>query len=713
MHQPPSCRRGRSMNTSTAAELTELLEALCEDRMTAQQHARLEEAVVKDPQARRMYLDYIDLHGMLHWDAAANPDVMSAVAATASPSAALETAAVSRRSRLLWAGGGFAAAAVLVALFLLSRPTVGPDHAPQNSIITETEENGRPAGPESNAIHEPVVIGEVREPAPNGVPEEAIADIEPGGIRNDIAADSSASRLGIVAVIDEQIAASWEEAGIQPSETADDAEWIRRIYLDLAGHIPPPETVVAFLDDDEADKRQRLIDDLLSHADTSRHFATVWTNLLIGRRTSAEIDREGLHRFLERQFRVNDPWNETVAELVAAEGSSTENGAANFLLAHMNNQAVPATAVTARCFLGMQVQCTQCHKHPFYQEWGQEQFWEFNSFFQQTQVVRHTVEDPETGAQQFSHLELVSQDVGGPTWYETRAGEMKVAYPRFNGVDVDFEPETNRRRELAKLLASGDNPQLARAFVNRMWAHFFGYGFTNPVDDMGPHNEPSHPELLERLSDEFVKSGYDVKQLCRVICSSRPYQLSSRIAEENSVDNPSLGDPPYFSRMYVKPLTAEQVFDSLLVATQADRAERYFTGEADERRQAWLAQFFTAEQTEENCESSTFDGAVPQALTLMNGELVQQAVSGAPGTRLGEVLARPIDETEKIRALSLAALSRYPTAGEMQAIRELLRRIVRSQTLAGNGVDSRTAVNDALRDVFWAYLNSSEFVVNH
>ena len=699
------------MKSLTPSELIELLEALCEDRITEAQRSRLEQAVIRDAEARRLYLDYIDLHGMLHWDAAANPDVMSVVAAVGSPQVA--SAPSRRRSRLMWASSGVVAAALLATAFYLSRPPVGLDGGPQNPEIAETEDSPSSSDPEFDSIDAPVVIERGPGSSQNDVVPEAVVDAGPDDSADAIAADGAASRLGIVGVINKELAAAWEEAGLRPSERADDAEWVRRIYLDLAGHIPPPEAVVAFLEDEAPDKRGRLIDDLLSHADTSRHFATVWTNLLIGRRSNPEIDREGLHRFLERQFRVNRGWDETVAELIAAEGSSTENGAANFLLAHMNNEAVPATAVTARCFLGMQVQCTQCHKHPFYQQWGQEQFWEFNSFFQQTEVVRHTVVDPESGASRFSHLELVSRNVDGPTWYETRAGEMKVAYPRFNEIDVDHSGETNRRSELAKLLVSGENPQVARAFVNRIWAHFFGYGFTNPVDDMGPHNEPTHPELLDRLADEFVKSGYDVKHICRAICSCEAYHLSSRITDENSADAPAAGDSPYFTRMYVKPLTAEQVFDSLLVATQADRAERYFTGEADLRRQEWLAQFFTAEQTEENCESSTFDGAVPQALTMMNGELVQQAVSGAPGTRLAEVLTRPVDETEKIRALSLAALSRYPTSEEMEAIRGLLRRIVRSQTLSDRNVNSRAAVNDALRDVFWAYLNSSEFVVNH
>jgi hypothetical protein len=305
----------------------------------------------------------------------------------------------------------------------------------------------------------------------------------------------------------------------------------------------------------------------------------------------------------------------------------------------------------------------------------------------------------------------VNREVGGPTYFESRNGEMKIAFPQFEGTEVDPGASVNRRAVLAQLLTSGADPQLARAFVNRSWSLFFGYGFTNPVDDMGPHNAVTHSEVLDRLADEFVKSGYDVKQLCRVICNSRAYQLSSRQNESNVVDAPEFGDPAYFSHMYVRPLTAEQLFDSLLIATNADHSDAYFSAEADARRADWLAQFFSAGGNDENCDASTFDGALPQALTMMNGELVQQAVSGAPGTALAEVLGGPGDEVEKIRRLSLAVLARYPSQQELNAIREHIRTSVRLRTQAG--MAPRAAVNESLRDVFWAYLNSSEFVVNH
>lgn len=702
------------MNESRQLELAELLEALCEDRMTADQCARLEQAVLADPGARRMYVNYISLHGMLHWDAAKGAETITpARAAVASPAAA-----ASRPRSWRYLAAGSASLVTAAVLVVLAAPHLfGPQPPVEDRPVSVDDHLDQDGDNRENLNVDPIVLdGQQNNGENNGdgtANGEIIASNPPDGdAPPPLAADASRSALGVVAFVDEQIADRWQDTGIEPSEHADDAEWVRRVYLDITGHIPSADEVAAFLDDADPDKRRYLVDSLLDHPNASRHFATVWTNLLVGRRApSAEVNRDGLHAFLESQFRGNRPWSETVTELVSAEGSSRDNGAANFLLAHLNNEAVPATAVTARCFLGMQVQCTQCHAHPFYKDWGQEQFWELNSFFQQTDVVRHTVTDPATNQETFSHLELVSRDVGGPTFYETRNGEMKMALPEFEGIEIDSGPDINRREALARLLTSGTDPQFARAFVNRTWSHFFGYGFTNPVDDMGPHNEVTHPAALDRLADEFVKSGYDVKQLARVICNTQAYQLTSRFSASNGIDAPDLGDPPYFSRAYVRPLTAEQLFDSLMIATRADRSDSYFSEEADARRDEWLAQFFTAEGNDENCESSTFDGTLPQALTMMNGDLVQQAVSGAPGTYLGDVLGGPGDEVEKIRRLSLAVLSRYPTTDELEAIRGHMRTSVRIKTQAG--MPPRAAVNESLRDIFWAYLNSSEFIVNH
>lgn len=688
------------MTPGARRELLELLEALCEEQLTPEQHAQLDRLVVANREARRLYVDYVALHGMLSWDAAAAASGKFA-ALTAGAAGEAQPPRRPPTRRLLIGGLIAAALAVFASLWWLRPPAAGPN--PQTDRLADN-----PHGSLPDLTPDPGI--RIGGPSPAVVDRNSPPAVSPGialgpGDFRPIDVPLSGD---VVAAINESIAAGWDAAGVEPSAVADDSEWVRRVYLDLAGRIPSADEAEQFFADSAADKRARLIDALLESPESARYFATQWTNLLVGRSANPELDRTLLHKYLQEQFAANRPWSETVTALITAEGNAHESGPANFLLAHLNNEAVPATAVTARCFLGMQVQCTQCHAHPFHRDWGQEQFWELNSFFQQTTVARKPASD---GGPMLA--ELTSRDVGGPTYYETRSGEMKIAFPKFGETEIDPAATTNRRAELARLLIAGDRPQLARAFVNRTWAHFFGYGFTNPVDDMGPHNPPTHPALLERLADEFVFSGYDVRSLCRHICNAAPYQLTSRPASPQTIDDPAQGDPPLFSRMYLKPLSAEQLYDSLQVATAAMPRPGAAIANTDAQRQHWIGQFFALEANEENCESTTFDGTLPQALSMMNGELVTQAVSTTGATRLAAILAATPDETERIRRISLATLSRYPTREELSGIRDFIRRSVRQQVQSGRAANARAAVDEALRDLYWAYLNSAEFSVNH
>ena len=169
--------------------------------------------------------------------------------------------------------------------------------------------------------------------------------------------------------------------------------------------------------------------------------------------------------------------------------------------------------------------------------------------------------DAASGRMVVENVSLSTRDVDGPVYFETRNGLMKVAFPRYNQTPVDPGRDTDRRRELSRLITHDERPLVAEAAVNRMWGHFFGHGFTRQVDDLGPHSAPSHPAVLARLSEEFVRSGYDQKQLIRWICQTEAYQLTSRLNATNASDDPVAGDAPLFSHMYVKPMTAEQLYD--------------------------------------------------------------------------------------------------------------------------------------------------------
>ena len=502
----------------------------------------------------------------------------------------------------------------------------------------------------------------------------------------------------LIGFINEQVRKGWAENGMVPSGPAVDGEWLRRVHLDLVGHIPDLETTEAFVADKSPDKRFKVIENLLNDPGYLRHFTTIWTNLLIGRATPQNISRPALQKFLRNSFGKNRGWDKIVVDLLTAEGHYEENGATNFLLSHLNEGAVPATALSARLFLGIQVQCTQCHNHPF-NDWKQNSFWEFNSFFKQAQRVEHREYNEKTGRMDFSYFELTRADFEGPVFFERRNGVMEVAYPKYNGVEVSPEGSIDRRKELASIIVSGEKTQLAEAAVNRMWGHLFGYGFTRPVDDMGPHKVPSHPELLDRLAREFVKSGYDLKQLVRWICNSEAYNLTSRFSDGNLKDDPAAGETPMFSHLYIKSMTVEQVYDSLLVATNAHKTASGGWEQAESRRQQWLQQFVQTFGTDENDESTSFDGTIPQALMMMNGELIQNALKDAQGSTLHRVLTSPAKPADKAKQLYLATLTRVPSERELKTANMVMK-------------NARSPL-EAFQDLYWALLNSNEFILIH
>ena len=679
--------------------LFSLLEAVCEERASADDIAELDRLVQSSPEARWAYLTYIDLHGTLLWDAAGGLGVMPL------PSAGESAAGRSRTPRrpALVAVCAAVCLTIMVGTWLATRNPQQPmADLPILPDVSAPRVVDSPNGGRSHREHGPVKLPNAVVGTNDAVDATAVANASPtaaaqNGVAAPIAPTTHAfagSQQRLVARINELLESSWRSLGVNPAPRADDAEWVRRAYLDLYGRIPTVAEAERFLADDRPDKRSRLVDALLDDGEFARNFTTIWSKLLVGRSPNPRIDRDALQKYLRMGFAANKPWNEMVADFVAAEGRTDENGAANFLVAHLNNQAVPATAITARLFLGTQIHCVQCHNHPF-NDTRQNAFWEFNSLFQQAEVV--TRRDARPSAPRPIVAELVSQSEGGPTYYEERNGLMKVAYPRYEGTAVDPGPEINRRKELARLMTAGDKPQLATAFVNRLWAHFIGAGFTRPVDDMGPHNPPSHPELLSLLSDEFVRSGYDVKQLIRWIAGSGAYQLSSRHPAGN--DELSGGDFVSFRQVYVKPMTAEQLYDSLVTATKAHQARSSDWADAELQRQKWLTEFVLSLQNDENEEAETLSGTHAQALMLMNGELIDQALSLAPGTFLSETTRDRSTEAEKIRRLCLASLSRPPTAREIPAMQKLVRRAAPSPA--------------GYQDVFWALLNSNEFALVH
>ena len=507
----------------------------------------------------------------------------------------------------------------------------------------------------------------------------------------------------------------WKDNEFTPSKDATDGEWVRRVFLDVVGRIPSAKETQAFMQDRSASKKSKLVTKLLTSDDYieeyARNWTTIWTNILIGRTGGTGrrtlINREGMQQYLRRAFLRNKPYDEMAFELISANGSnrpgdSNFNGAVNFLLDNLNEKATPATAKISRIFLGLQVQCTQCHNHPF-NNWKQDAFWSLNAFLRQARPLRTRQ------GRNIVKVDLEDEDFRGEgndpeeaeIYYELRNGFLKVAYPKFiDGTKINpsgYVEDVNRRDELAKMVRKA--PELSRAMVNRTWAHFLGYGFTKPIDDMGPHNAPSNPELLDMLSKDFATYGYDIKQLIRWITLSDAYALSSKATERNKLDDPTLGEKPQFSHFYLRQMSAEQLYESLIIATEAHKARGSYA-EQESQKSKWLQQFSVAFGTDENDEATTFNGTIPQTLMMWNGDLISKATSADKGGLLQRVAADGSKNGAKVNYLYMNTLGRRPTTSEIRAANEAWR------FRKGNAVE-------ALQDVFWVLLNSNEFILNH
>ncbi len=515
--------------------------------------------------------------------------------------------------------------------------------------------------------------------------------------------------------IDELVQGVWDAYKISPSEPAGDGEWCRRVFLDLLGRIPAVAELNAFTSDKSEDKKKQLVKRLL-YADEyteeyARNWTTIWSNLLIGRTggnaNGSMISRDGMQKFLRDSFAREMPYDEFVRQLVSATGHTRPgaekfNGATNFLVDKVNmDGAAQATAATSQIFMGLQVQCTQCHNHPF-NDWKQQKYWEMNAFFRQTRAF--------AGQTDVDSPILADQDFQGESgnvdeadlFFELRNGLLKVAYPVFvDGTEIEksgYVNLVNRRDKLADMIVASS--YMPRVMVNRTWSHFLGYGFTKPIDDLGPHNLASHPELLEFLSVEFVNSGFDVKKLMSWIVLSRPYGLSSISNSSNESDDPQLGQPPRFSHFYLRQMSAEQLYESMIIAT-GKAAQSISFEEQEARRNRWLRQFAATFGTDEGDESTTFNGTIPQVLMMFNGEMIREATSGGTGTIIDQALSDPTLKGNKaVDFLFRAGLSRDATRDEQKLAQTFL--------VARNG-DPR----EALKDIWWVIMNSNEFILVH
>ena len=485
----------------------------------------------------------------------------------------------------------------------------------------------------------------------------------------------SAASTNMSQRVDELLAARWSEQGVETAAAADDAELLRRLYLDLAGVIPTVWEARAYLADERPQKRAELIDRLLTSPARATHLANVWRDLMLPRKLelAQTTGLVGLQNWLRRQFADNRRYDRVVADLLVATGGDEAGPALFYTAVGLKPEELGTT--TARIFLGMRLDCAQCHNHPF-DHWTQQDFWGYAAFFAQL----------EQRSQNAASVRLVDLESGDVRLPETDT-IVPTRYP--GGAAMEPQKLGTRRQQLAIWMVARDNPYLARATANFVWAQLFGRGLVEPLDDFGDHNPACHPQLLSELAEFVVDRGYDLRELYRTLVNTRAYQLASRAA--STEPRPA----ELFAEMAVKSLTPEQLYDSLSrVALRAPSTSQ--NSLVDSQRQAFLMKMQTQTRT-----MTDFELSVPQALTLMNGPELTSITDAAQSGLLTALDAPFLDDDGRVEAAFLATLSRRPRDLERSQFVEYLR---------SRPVDQR---KQALSDLVWALPNTAEFTLNH
>jgi uncharacterized protein DUF1549/uncharacterized protein DUF1553 len=557
------------------------------------------------------------------------------------------------------------------------------------------------------------------------------------------------------AEIDVALKAAWQSAGVTATPAATDAVWLRRAWLDLVGTIPPPEEVRRFLGDTSADKRQRAVDELLSSPLWAEHWTTYWENVWLGRDVRGqEVDRQAFRGWLYAQFASNAPWNRIATELLSATGSNKENGAVNWTIKYQQTPEDMAGAAS-RTLLGVQIQCAQCHDHKT-EKWKQQDFQRFAAAFVRTRIAPADADKvppatsgdagmasppPKPPTRPIRTFEVRDLDRPAPR-FSKMADFAAIARAKPTALDgTDLGEGEGVRGALAHWVTSEQNPWFGHAFVNRMWAHFLGRGFVDPVDDLRPSNPPALPALFDALAQDFATSGYDIKHLVRIIVGSAAYARSAAAVDAATAKN----DPEMklWERFRITPLGPDELLNALVAATDLDGIVRA-TGRLDlEQVRARVRQRYGfLFDVDEESDQADYDGTIAQALALVNGTVIATGASVLPGSALADVLASPVEDPARIEALYVRSLSRPPTSNEIEEWTNFVaassslpvappalpsdagaksrdKKLLPPQPDPLRGLDNRAGsqrTNARVRaweDMFWALLNSSEFVLNH
>jgi hypothetical protein len=497
------------------------------------------------------------------------------------------------------------------------------------------------------------------------------------------AADHAQARAAMIRRLDELVEARIRAAGFQPAPHSSDEEFLRRVYLDFTGAIPRVAEVRAFRADQNPDKRARLIDALLDSPAHATHLANTWRNIMLPGGLNIEQigNLVGVQNWLRQRFVENLRYDNLVSELLVA----SDGGEAGPALYYTSLDLAPEklAASTARIFLGLQLECAECHDHP-HDQWKQRDFWGYAAFFARLR--------PAEMMRPGMRARLVDLDAGDVKLPNTE----EVVLPKFPGglSPSAVEPGT-RREQLAIWMASRDNPFLPRAGVNRAWWHLFGRGLVEPVDDLSPQNRPTHPELFDELTAYFTKVEFNLRELYRTLANTQTYQRTSVWSSDPA--------PPaeLYVHMPVKTLTAEQLYDSVnrVLHRKPQSMMRNINVNSpllDPQRQAFIAKVHSTGRN-----ALEYQAGVLQSLALLNGRDLAEATDPERSPLLGSLSAPFFTDDDRLQALFLATLTRQPTQDELKSCRQQLAKYQESEK------------QKAFSDILWALLNTAEFALNH
>ena len=496
--------------------------------------------------------------------------------------------------------------------------------------------------------------------------------------------------------MDEFAVTKFKELGITPSGLCDDATFVRRAFLDAIGTLPSTEQSRTFIADQDPEKRPKLIDSLLGltgNPDLDRHndqYAAVWTlkwsDLLRNTSNGDASDEQrmwAMHNWIRDSFRVNKPFDQFVRELITAKGSIFSSGPASYF--QINNNSADLAESTAQLFLGARLQCAKCHHHPF-EKYSQADYYAFSAFF--SRVGNKNSEEFGLFGRETVVMVRSTGDVRHP-----RTGKVLNPKP-LDGEEVDHD--LDRRIPLAAWLTSKDNRDFARSVVNRYMSYLLGRGLVEPVDDMRATNPPTNPAMMEALTDHFIASNFDLKQLVRAIMSSRLYQLQSQPTTENVSDN------KFYTHFKVKRVGAEPLLDAIDVVTAAPtkfkglpsgtRAIELPDGEYPDH----FLMTFGKPRRVSVCECERMpDENLGQALHTLNGDIIATKLASKTG-RVTSLLATPKTDAEIVQELYMVTLSREPSEAELKASLEFQPEAASRQ--------------EFFEDLLWTLINSKQFL---